>query len=188
MQEATPFEGWAILELMGHRRLGGFVREITLAGAGMLRIDIPGKDGEPEIYATQIYPPSAIYCLTPTTEPVARAAAAAGRPEPVHQWEMRPALPAGPVSVCAKCDGGFGPGETAVADDRGHLTHDACADEETVETDETPKQHTFFYDPDDEMNPDTAHCSGCGGQMLRGDEAVTTSEGDRVAHADCVPF
>lgn len=33
-QQATASEpiGWAILELMGHRRLGGYVSEATLAG------------------------------------------------------------------------------------------------------------------------------------------------------------
>jgi hypothetical protein len=39
-----PFEGWAFLELMGHRRLGGYVSEATVAGAGFLRIDVPGDD------------------------------------------------------------------------------------------------------------------------------------------------
>lgn len=33
--------GWAILELMGHRRLGGYLREETIAGAAFLRIDVP---------------------------------------------------------------------------------------------------------------------------------------------------
>lgn len=33
------FEGWAIVELMGHRRLAGFVREVSMFGASMLRLD-----------------------------------------------------------------------------------------------------------------------------------------------------
>lgn len=41
MTTAEGWAGWAILELMGHRRLGGYVREVTLAGAGFFRIDIP---------------------------------------------------------------------------------------------------------------------------------------------------
>lgn len=69
----APFEGWAVLELMGHRRLVGYVRETTLAGAGVLRIDVlntvGGGSAEP---ATQFYPPSALYCLTPCTEEAAR--------------------------------------------------------------------------------------------------------------------
>jgi hypothetical protein len=44
------------------------------------------------VYATQFYSPAALYCLTPTTEEMARAARA--RPTPVHQWELqRPQLP-----------------------------------------------------------------------------------------------
>jgi hypothetical protein len=44
MNTEEKFEGWAILELMGHRRLGGYVRETQIAGAGMLRIDIPSNE------------------------------------------------------------------------------------------------------------------------------------------------
>lgn len=80
------FEGWAILELMGHRRLGGFVTETEMAGAGVLRIDVPGEGDE--VYATQFYSPGSMYCLTPTTEEAARAVAVRNRPEPVHQWEL----------------------------------------------------------------------------------------------------
>lgn len=79
------FEMWAILELMGHRRLGGYVRETTIAGAGLLRIDIPMADGKT---ATQFYPPSALYCLTPTTEEIARVVALANQPAPVSRWEL----------------------------------------------------------------------------------------------------
>lgn len=40
--DTTPaFEGYAILELMGHRRLAGYVSEVEIAGAAMLRLDIP---------------------------------------------------------------------------------------------------------------------------------------------------
>lgn len=80
----TTFEGWAVLELMGHRRLGGYVTEVELAGKGMLRIDVPGARAS----ATQFYSPAALYCLTPTTEEVARALAARAQPEPVHRWEL----------------------------------------------------------------------------------------------------
>lgn len=37
------FEGYAILEILGHRRLGGFVTETDIAGHGFLRIDIPDE-------------------------------------------------------------------------------------------------------------------------------------------------
>lgn len=87
--EASEFEGWAILELMGHRRLAGYVRPVEIAGAGMLRIDVPG-DGS-EAVATQYYSPSSLYCLTPTTEAIARTVAKSSRPQPAHRWELAPA-------------------------------------------------------------------------------------------------
>jgi hypothetical protein len=92
--QGNAFEGWAILELMGHRRLAGYVREVEIAGAGLLRIDVPGAGAEP--IATQFYSPASLYCLTPTTEEMARAVAKRSRPEPVHRWELPAAtVPAG---------------------------------------------------------------------------------------------
>lgn len=87
-EKATGYEGWAILELMGHRRMSGRLSEQVVGGASFVRIDVPG-DGE-EWTATQFYAPSAIYCITPTTEAIARKIAASGRPMPVTEWELRP--------------------------------------------------------------------------------------------------
>lgn len=87
MSEKTDaIEGWAILELMGHRRLGGFVREEEIAGAAFVRIDVPAADGG-EPY-TQFYSPSAVYCITPTTEETGRAVAESYKPAPVQRWEL----------------------------------------------------------------------------------------------------
>lgn len=99
-QGEEKFAGWAILELMGHRRLAGYVQEATLAGSAFLRIDVataPLADDVPEALqetepadaeATQFYSPSAVYCVTPTTERIARAFASRARPAPVHVWEL----------------------------------------------------------------------------------------------------
>lgn len=76
----TAFEGWFVVEMMGHRKLAGYVREVTVAGAGLLRVDVPGDEAAGVQPATQFYPPSAIYCLTPTTEEIARTAARSWRP------------------------------------------------------------------------------------------------------------
>ncbi len=93
MKEAPPVIGWAILELMGHRKLGGWVTEQEVAGAAFVRIDVPGPDnpvdpmGEVAL-ATQFYSPSAVYCITPTTEEIARAVAANTSPAPVSRYEL----------------------------------------------------------------------------------------------------
>jgi hypothetical protein len=84
----TGFEGWAILELMGHRRLGGRISEATVAGAAFVRIDVPHPQDLELVAATQFYNPTAVYAITPTTEEVARAIAL-GAPEPVSRWDLR---------------------------------------------------------------------------------------------------
>lgn len=78
--------GWAILELMGHRRMAGYVSERDVAGTPFVQIDVPGQEGEPT--ATQLYSPQAVYCITPTTEEIAKAVAKNAQPSPVHRWEL----------------------------------------------------------------------------------------------------
>jgi len=87
--EGAVFEGWAILELMGHRKLAGRISEATLGGGAFIRIDVPGDGAD---VATQFYSPSAVYCITPTTEDIARRTASRNRPEPVTRYEL-PAAP-----------------------------------------------------------------------------------------------
>jgi len=63
----TAYEGWAIVELMGHRMLAGRVAEVEQYGVKQLQLNIYDKTGEqPEV--TQFYGGAAVYCVTPTTE------------------------------------------------------------------------------------------------------------------------
>ena len=64
------YEGWALVELMGRRQTAGQVAEVEMAGTKLVRVDTPGPNGDP--IATQFYGGSAIYCLTPCSEQVAR--------------------------------------------------------------------------------------------------------------------
>lgn len=80
---AAAFESWAIVELMGHRKLAGFVSEVTMFGVVLMKIDVPC---DPPV--TQYYGGPSIFSLTPTTEELARAAAKASRPTPVHRYEL----------------------------------------------------------------------------------------------------
>jgi hypothetical protein len=82
--------GWAILELMGHRRLAGFLTEQEVAGQGLIRIDVFPGDAEVAV-ASQMYSPAAVYCITPTSEETARAVAQSSQPRPVERWELPPA-------------------------------------------------------------------------------------------------
>ena len=84
MDEKTVFAEWAIVELLGHRRMAGKLTEATIAGGAFLRLDIPSKSGP----ITQFYAPGAVYCITPTTEEIATAIAKESEP-PISRWELR---------------------------------------------------------------------------------------------------
>lgn len=84
-EQRETFEGWAILELFGHRKLGGKLAQVEIAGQGFIRIDVPDAEGD---QATQFYAPSAVYGITPCSEATARAIAAYQRPQPVTVWEV----------------------------------------------------------------------------------------------------
>ncbi len=64
---------WARVELMGHRVRYGFVQEVEMFGAKLLRIDVHTHKG-PE---TEIYGGSAIYCVSPASEAHVKAEAEA---------------------------------------------------------------------------------------------------------------
>lgn len=87
MSENGAYEGPAIIELMGHRRLAGHVSEVDMYGAKLLRVDVPGQDGQ-QVGATQFYSAASIYCLTPTTEEMVQKISAGNRVRPVERWEL----------------------------------------------------------------------------------------------------
>ena len=85
------FEEWAVVELMGHQRIAGKTTEQTIAGAALLRVDVPAVDGQAAF--TRFFGPSAIYSIIPTTEQIARRVAASLRAVPISRFDL-PALPA----------------------------------------------------------------------------------------------
>lgn len=109
----NAYEGWAILELMGHRRLGGHLTAATIAGASLLKIDVYTDDfSDPS--ATQFYAPAAVYAITPCAEETARRVA--GTVAPVAIWELpRPALPVA-VPAGLHADEEFDPDEVDMMD------------------------------------------------------------------------
>jgi hypothetical protein len=78
------FSEWAIVELMGHRKLAGHVTEQEIAGSAFLRLDIHDSNSD---VVTQFYSPGAVYCITPTTEEIARKIGDRSKPQPAlrHQ-------------------------------------------------------------------------------------------------------
>lgn len=65
----VQFDGWAILELMGHRQRGGYVKDVEMFGGKLLRIDIPVTA---EKTITEFYGCNSIYALRPCTEEIVR--------------------------------------------------------------------------------------------------------------------
>ena len=81
-EQVQPFtyNGWGILELMGRRRRAGWIRTAVIGDQAVLVVTVPATSGNGDAM-TEIYAVGALYCLTPTTEVVARQAAQATRIE-----------------------------------------------------------------------------------------------------------
>lgn len=83
MNQGEAYQTWAIVELLGHKTIAGFVTEQQIAGAALVRIDVPETPADVkwshEYPATPAYTKlvgvGSIYALTPCDEAVARAAA-----------------------------------------------------------------------------------------------------------------
>lgn len=86
------YEGFAIIEQYGHRRLAGYIRPVEQYGAKMARLDIPAVDDQPA--RTLYLGGTSIYALHPCDETIARAAAATMPEPPIARWELARALPA----------------------------------------------------------------------------------------------
>lgn len=81
----AAFEGWAIVELMGHRTRPGYAKEVEIAGGKMLRIDIPA----PEADVTEFYGVASIYSIRPCSEQMARDQASHANARPVRPIQYR---------------------------------------------------------------------------------------------------
>lgn len=121
MEEQAKFEGWAIIEMMGHRREIGFVTTETFGAGCLFRVDTPelpereyeltrpewvGQDYAP-IGAKVKRPatparsclvgPPAIYAINPCTEEAARKAIESTHARPLILLSLpeKVAIPAG---------------------------------------------------------------------------------------------
>lgn len=112
---AEAFDTWAVVDVMGHQRYAGRLREITVAGAGFLRLDIPPTQAHAAPWSL-ILAPGSIHSIRPTTEDVARRVADVAHQVPLHPFEVdRPRAIEGP-----------------------HLTGDEPDDEPYVDPDDLP--------------------------------------------------
>jgi hypothetical protein len=84
------FKSWAVVEVMGHQTYSGFVTAENIAGAPMLRVDVP-EVGEIPAF-TKYIAPSALYGITPCTEATATAMANTKKKTPFETWGVEKAL------------------------------------------------------------------------------------------------
>ena len=93
---APGYCGWAVVELLGHRRYAGRVTPVRQFGVDQLQLDVPQPD-DAAAFTTHFYGGGSVYGLHPCAEDIARAVASSSRPTPVHAYEMprRPQLGAG---------------------------------------------------------------------------------------------
>lgn len=86
MSEREPFsfDGWAIIEFMGHRKRAGKVKTAEIGGTAVFVVESPTQE-EP---VSEVYAASSLYCLTPVTEEVARIAARSVNPQPITAWQL----------------------------------------------------------------------------------------------------
>jgi hypothetical protein len=69
---------WAIIEQFGHKKYAGKVSEHVLGSAVLIRLDVPQvtlDEDRTALAFTKYIGPSSIYCITPCSEAIARAAA-----------------------------------------------------------------------------------------------------------------
>ena len=81
------FTGWFILELMGHRKLAGYCEPRQVAGAAMLRVDVPQADERNPAYTTFVGGQS-LYSFTKVDEQTARDFVTVHKPKPVEQYSL----------------------------------------------------------------------------------------------------
>ena len=68
------FDGWGVLELMGHVRLAGYVEAVDVQHITFIRVDIPETpNGKP---ATKYFSPRSVFSVSPCDESEARQVAA----------------------------------------------------------------------------------------------------------------
>jgi len=83
--ERQPRSGWAVVEVMGHVTIAGYVTETTIAGAGVLAVAVPDGDRTVE----QLISPTSLYRLTWVGEDEARLVARKHPVQVIDDWTIR---------------------------------------------------------------------------------------------------
>lgn len=86
MDTDNEVQQWAILELMGHKVVAGYISKSEMFGKPMLRVDVPAVGDNPSF--TQMYGESAVYCITFVSEEYARQTAEVTRVKPILVFKI----------------------------------------------------------------------------------------------------
>ena len=89
-EQNEKFDLWCMIELFGHSRIAGKCTEQNIAGANMLRVDVPETNSQPAF--TRFLSSGAIYAINPITEDIASKIAENLNVSPVTVWEARQML------------------------------------------------------------------------------------------------
>lgn len=84
--EKEQLKSYAVVEMMGHRKIVGLVTESDISGGQLLRVDVLGANAEPE--RTEYIGVGSIYCLTIVTEEIAKKVAAHNAPRPTWAFGL----------------------------------------------------------------------------------------------------
>jgi hypothetical protein len=91
---ADKFEQWGVVEIMGHQRAAGRMSEEVVAGANLLRVDVPT---DAHNFRTVYYGAAAIYAVHVTGEEEARKMAARSGARPPFAYEIEQPAPRLPL-------------------------------------------------------------------------------------------
>lgn len=70
----APADEYAIVEIMGHRKHVGRIREVARFGATMLQVDVPTEGDFTKGFVSHFYGGAAIFGVTPTDMEMVRRA------------------------------------------------------------------------------------------------------------------
>lgn len=85
--EAPKKEFWAIVSLMGHQQIAGYLEEEQIAGHGMIKITVPELDHSRPKFCRFIEP-KAVYSIDPVSEEVATGRARQIDYKPIDSWDI----------------------------------------------------------------------------------------------------
>ncbi len=87
METKDKFQIWGIVELFGHSKIAGELTEQNIAGANMLRVDVPETESNPPF--TRFLNHAAIYAINPTDKETATFVAKNLNNKPIDSWDIK---------------------------------------------------------------------------------------------------